>query len=129
MDLMRLKPVEGATLELLDPVTGYVLTCDEHKKPFTLTLISADSEKWQGMVNNNIDKMLDARKSGKKDNQSTSERACEMLARATTDCYIIENKVRVPCDYEELKRVYSSYKWIREQAEAFINDRANFIKS
>lgn len=129
MDLSSLKPVEGATLELLDPVTREVLTCDKDGKPFTVTLLGADSEKWQGMVNNNIEKMLDARKGGKKDNQSTSERACEMLARATTDCYIVENKKKVPCDYENLKRIYSEYKWIREQAEAFINDRANFIKS
>ena len=128
MDLLNLKPVEGSVLELLHPSTGEVITCDE-KKPFTLTLLSADSDKWQTMQKRYLEKTLSKRKSNKVDLDESGAKAIEMLARATTACYIVENKKPVKCEFDELIRVYTDYKWVREQAEAFINDRANFIKS
>ncbi len=128
MDLSNLKPVEGSVLTLLHPATNEEIVCDKGQS-FTLTLLSADSDKWQTMQKRYLEKTLSKRKSNKIDLDESGSKAIEMLARATSACYIVENGEKIECAFENLVRIYTDYKWIREQAEAFINDRANFIKS
>lgn len=127
MALLDLKPTNDAVMEVLHPLTGEVMACDKGK-PYTLTLIGADSDKYQAMLKRGLEKSY-AKKGKKVDLDDASRRGIEMLAKCVTDCRVeIEAGKFVENSFEELVKVFTEYKWLKEQAEAFIADRANFIK-
>ena len=41
---------------------------------------------------------------------------------------MIENGVDIPCTKENVRRVYDTYLFIREQVDDFIGNRRNFFK-
>lgn len=116
---------EGSVLELLHPVTSEVVR-DEKDKPFSLTLIGSDSDAFKRSMRRNVEKRMN-NKSKKVDLDSSEMDGINILASCTTDCYLILNGKKV--DAKDIAEVYKDFPWVREQAEAFINDRANFIKS
>lgn len=116
---------EGSVLELLHPVTGEVVK-DEKDKPFSLTLIGSDSDTFKRSMRRNVEKRMN-NKSKKVDLDSSEMDGINILASCTIDCYLILNGKKV--DAKDISEVYKDFPWVREQAESFINDRANFIKS
>ena len=54
----------------------------------------------------------------------------DILAKCTLswEKVVLEGK-ELPCTYENAKTVYTNFIWLREQVDAFINDRANFLES
>jgi hypothetical protein len=65
-------------------------------------------------------------------NEGVTE-AIERLVVCTKDWSFIvgngEGKTKFPCTPENAEKIYRSSKLIREQASAFINDRANFTQA
>jgi hypothetical protein len=126
---------KGALLELLHPATGEVLFDekgdDESKyKAFYLKLLGSDSDVYRSEIKRRTEKTYNSKsKSQKIDLDDAQLKGAQLLAKCTTSCYIIENGKEVKCTRDEMTRIYLTQPWIREQAEAFMSDRGNFIKS
>lgn len=129
------KANEGSILELLNPFNGEPLTDEGEKvadkdnvKPFYLKLLGADSDVYRSAMNRRLEKNLN-KKNKKVDLEESKIRAAELLAKCTTDCYLIEDGKVVACDTATMTRLYLKYPWMQEQAEAFIGDRSNLVQS
>jgi hypothetical protein len=63
--------------------------------------------------------------------RESERKACNMLAKVTTGCHLIMDGKKMKFSTEAMAELYFNpeYTWIREQVEAFIRNRANFIKS
>ena len=132
MDLSNLAVTqESKTLELLHPVDGNVVKDDEFGA-FTISLLSSDTNNYKSEFN----KLMKIAREQKNEQtaRNAEEKACEMLSKITTGCNIILDKKidKKPMKFSEkaIKDIYFDprWTWIREQVEAFIRDRANFIK-
>lgn len=129
MDLRKLDTVkaanQGATLEITHPGTGDVLD------GMTITLLGSDSDIYRKEVRKRTEQNLNNRKKQSKvDLEEAEIRGCELLAKLTKSWTgIEEGKQEVECTFDNAVRIYREYRWIREQCEAFIADRANFINT
>ena len=127
MDLSNLKASQDAqTLELLHPANGSVLELDG--KPFTISLLSSDTNNYKSEFN----KLMKAAREqkGEQTAREAEEKACGMLAKVTTGFYLVMDGKPLKFSVEAAKDLYFNpeYTWIREQVEAFIRERGNFIK-
>ena len=148
MDLAKLDTVkksnEGSKLELLHPGTGAVLTdapegaSDEqlnNAKPFYLTIHGKDSDVYKSARDKLLRKTEQEKK--RKDQKVSaadlitiiSEQTKDILIECVSDLYLIENGETIKPTKAEIKRVINSYPWMHEQAQAFLENRANFIES
>lgn len=115
----------GATLIVRHPVTGEDLK-GEDGNPMTLTLLGADSGAFKRAVSDSMKS-----NKGRKDlSIADAERSTvDMLARVTTG--MSDNwtwdKEPFPFSKENIKRLYTERPWMREQVDAFIADRSNFL--
>jgi hypothetical protein len=128
MDLSNLKATQEAQkLELLHPANGSVLELDG--KAFTIDLLSSDTNNYKSEFN----KLMKAAREqkGEQTARDAEEKACDMLAKITTGCYLVMDGKPLKFSTAAMKDLYFNpeYTWIREQVEAFIRDRGNFIKS
>jgi hypothetical protein len=128
MDLSNLKATQEARkLELLHPANGSVLELDG--KAFTIDLLSSDTNNYKSEFN----KLMKAAREqkGEQTARDAEEKACDMLAKITTGCYLVMDGKPLKFSTAAMKDLYFNpeYTWIREQVEAFIRDRGNFIKS
>lgn len=107
----------GAELELVHPATGEELG-------IFITLAGADSGQWRRAVAD-----VANRRGRKKITAEDARRdGIEIIAR----CTLSWRNVRVdgedlPCTLENAKKLYTRFNWMREQADAFCSDRANFL--
>ena len=63
------------------------------------------------------------------DAESLEREAVEVLIVCTKDWKGIgEAGADLPCTPENVRRVYSTYLWLREQVDEFVEDRGNFMK-
>lgn len=124
----------GAMLTLLHPVTGEELTdegegvSDSKKpRPLYLRLLGSDSDTYRNAIKRRYEK--NRNKMNKRIDLDDAERkAAELLAQCTTDSYLIEKGAIVEHSFSNLVNIYLTYPWIREQAETFIGERANFLE-
>ena len=125
----------GEILKVTHPATGEVLTDEGEKvgdpkniKDWFVRLLGSDSDKYR----NAIKKRFEQSQKNKNKNIGLGEaqrKGAELLAKCTTDCYIIEGDAAVKFSTDEMVRLYLKYPFLREQAEEFMADRGNFIKS
>ena len=136
MDLSKFNVTQqaeiGADLELLDP-DNEPLTYGKGKtkKPVTIKLLGTDSKIWRNK-NREFQKKRTAkmvRNRAKNVDYSVSEKeACEMLTACTLGWEGIDaNGEKLEFSTEAAFQMYMDHIWIREQADAFIADRANFF--
>jgi hypothetical protein len=129
MDLNNLDVVklanEGTVLELLHPATGELLTDEKGKEPkaFFLRLLGTDSDIFRSTLKRRVERNQN-KKSKKADLDEAELKAAELLAKCTTDCYMIENGKPVDCTKENMVRLYLKLPWLREQAEEHMTDRS-----
>lgn len=135
MDLKDLNIValanKGEVLELLHPATGEVLTDEKGKNPkaFYLRLLGSDSDAYRNSIKRRFEKTQNQQKKQKIDIDDAQIKAAELLAKCTTECYMIEDGKPIECTKSEMTRLYLKYPWMREQAEDFMGDRSNLFKS
>jgi hypothetical protein len=132
MDLSKLNSVDacdnGAVCEILHPATGEPIGAK-------ITLAGIDSQiyrKAQRALSNKRLKQLVGR--GVVNRTPTVEEfeyeTIEMLAKCTLawEGIVWEGK-ELQCNFENAKMLYTKLIWLRDQVDAFINDRANFLQN
>lgn len=145
------KANKGSVLELLacadifDEKTGDLLIsqgdvltdegekCADKKniKPLYLRLLGSDSDVYRKSLNRRIEKIQNSKnsKNNKIDLKDLEIKTAKLLAKCTTECYIIEDDKIIECTTNEMTRLYLKYPWLRDQAEEFMHDRSNLMTS
>lgn len=135
MDLSKLNVVElanaGTVCELAHPVTGETLTDEKGKEPkaFFVRLLGSDSDVYRNAIKRRFEKAQGKKGKNKVDLDDAERKAAELLAKCTTDCYMIEDGKAVDCTKSEMTRLYLKYPWLKEQAETHMADRSNLMES
>lgn len=130
---------EGRVMKLLHPVERTVLT-DDKGEPVTITLLGRDSDTFIAAENAARNRAVEQIKEGVKFSAAaTDEEGAAALARATTawsgvvQGWIDGTDDNTPAKFsqEAAKKLYlqKGVRWIRDQADKFIGDRANFLPS
>lgn len=130
MDLNSLKPVKadkGATLEILHPET------EEPIDGMTITLLGQDSAVFRKMQIAKQQAILNRMTKGKKvaelDAEKLADENIEDLVKLTVKWTGFEiNGESLPATPENFRMVYTEWPWIREQAQEFVGNRANFFR-
>ena len=139
MDLSKLNVVEkanaGTVLELVNPFDGELLTDEGEKvgdpkniKPFYLRLLGSDSDIYRNAIKRRFERSQ-GKKTKKLDLDDAQLKAAELLAKCTTECYMLEDGKVVVCTQPEMVRLYMKLPWLREQAEDHIGDRSALMTS
>lgn len=130
MDLNSLKPVKadkGATLTIVHPET------EEPIEGMTITLLGQDSAVYRKIQLAKQQAILNRMAKGKKmvdlDAEKLAEDTIDDLVKLTVKWTGFEmNGEDLPCTPENCRMVYSDWPWIREQAQEFVANRANFFR-
>jgi hypothetical protein len=116
----------GVFMPVLDPVTDEPVL-DAEDNPVGIYLISSDTKKFRSAAYKANDRLNRA-----KNADATTEDAYEMntesLARSTVSWNGIQFKGEMlECNYRNAVMLYDSLPWVREQVNAFIQDRGNYL--
>ena len=115
----------GAVMQVTHPSTG------DELEGTTITLLGQDSDIYQKEIKKRAEQSLNNRngRNKKVDLDEAKIKGAELLARLTTAWTgIAEGKTELECNFDNCVKMYLKYPWLREQVEAFITDRGNFIK-
>lgn len=130
MDLNSLKPVKadkGATLEIIHPET------EEPIDGMTITLLGQDSAVYRKMQFAKQQAILNRMAKGKKvaelDAEKLADDNIEDLVKLTVKWTGFEiNGEALAATPENFRMVYTEWPWIKEQAQEFVANRANFFR-
>lgn len=120
-----------------NPSTGTSIRDKEGKESF-LMLMSNDSAVAMARKRQSRKRLFDQVQKGKKINYSVEqaeEDDIELLVALTKDWYLVDpetgDAIDFPFNEENARTLYSSpdMVWLRDQAEAFVSERANFTKA
>lgn len=132
LDLSSLKTSEdGVPLEVRHPTTGTVLM-NGTNEPVTLVLAGADSDRAKRAERGTVNRRL--KMAGRRSSTMTAEEldsdSLEILAACTLGWsgFALEGQ-ELECNAQNAKKLYGQFPWLREQAEAFRQDRSNFLKA
>lgn len=124
------KSNDGAWLPLRDPGTFQVLL-DDLGEPVQIQLAGVDSDAYRKAQRRVTNMRLNSRRgmAPKLTAEEMEAEALDILARCTMAWTgIVENGKVLECNYENARKLYSTYPWIKDQVDAFVNDRANFLQ-
>ncbi len=131
MDLSELEPKTGATIPLRHPVTNEPL--EDSTGPLTIDIVGIDSPQFQARQRQIANKRLAT--AGNRKSKLTAE-DLEEEAIGTLAACITGWSANVALDGKPLEYSRSNAKllltrliWVREQVDAAIADRANFLKA
>lgn len=133
MDLANLTseyaPDAGHVLELRGPDDAQLFNDDG--TPMTLTLLGADSDVAVKARNANQNRRLQQGTRMKLTAEGLEADGASYLAKLTTGWNITLGGAKPDFSYEAAVKLYANPKlaFVREQADAFIADRANFLKA
>jgi hypothetical protein len=126
---LALNEVKPQTMILSHPVDGTSLYSDDGE-PISITIHSADSDKFRSVMRQFGNKRLNEKKNKKQRMEELEEVSARILAKVTVSWEnIVEEGKEITCTEENAFRLYMDYSWIREQLDEFVNDRSNFLKS
>lgn len=116
------KAEQGAELVLAHPVTGEPLDA-------VITLFGHDSAAYRNKLRDFAQQQISKGKGKPKlDLEASEKQAAELLAACTIGWkHIEEGGKAIPFSYAACVEVYRKYRWIREQVDVFVGDRANFF--
>lgn len=124
---------EGATLEVRHPTTGIVLMNGE-AKPVTLTLAGSDSDRAMKAERAALNRRFkaNANRRGTSSSMTAEELDSDTLDKLAActlgwSGFVVEGS-EVECTPANARQLYRQWPWLREQAQAFVDDRANFLK-
>jgi hypothetical protein len=102
----------------IDPVDG---------KPVTITLVGADSEVYRKSFRATINRAMAKRTRKVSTVEETEVDAINTLARCTMAWKGLAMRGQIlECNFENARMLYTTYRWIKEQVDGFVTDRANF---
>lgn len=121
----------GSTLEIRHPTTGAVLANGDGRS-VTLTLAGMDSSRAKRTERAALDRRL-KQSAGRRSAVTATDidsDSLEVLASVTLSWsgFVVDGQ-EIECTPENAKRLYKQWPWLREQAQAFVEDRANFLKA
>jgi hypothetical protein len=123
----------GAVMTVVNPVSGAVLVAED-KKPVTITLAGEDSERFKRADRANRNRRL-ARQQGARGGKISAEEMeadnLELLVAVTIDWsgLAIDGNEELSFSADNARVLYTKLPWLREQAQAFVLDRSNFLKA
>ncbi len=126
MDLMQLQTQapaeEGAILEILHPVTFAPLGVK-------LVLLGADSETYRSAQNKLVNARVQNRGArARLTAEDIEAQALNLLVAATKGWEGVEwDGAPLAFSSDNVRMVYTALPWLRDQAQDFIMDRANFL--
>lgn len=122
---------EGAKMHVKHPVTMDPLYHDD-ETPVTITLAGVDSDQFQAALQERTNRRL---KQAMRQPESEDIGAgvltdsVETLADCTLD-WNIEYEGEIPeCTPAKAREIYEALPWLKEQVDAFIRNRANYLKN
>lgn len=118
MDLLNFLPSDSAVMRLKHPATG------EEIDGIELEIFGSDSRKFRELQKEAAREILNRKRGAAVDLDDNEEKAIKRLAELTGEIRGMEEGGKPVTDAFYL---YSKYKWIREQVDTFITDRANFL--
>lgn len=130
---------KGSELHLVHPKTKMHVYADkEEKKPIKITMLGADSDVFAEFVEKSVKenrrKEVSKKLNGNKEEDfkidDMTKAICKKLATVTTgfeNLILPGDKSPLVCTYENAFNLYLKFKDIREQANEFFEDKANFI--
>jgi len=120
----------SASCPLMHPVHGTPLV-NEDGSAWTIDLVSSDSPEYKKAQQTVINRQL-KEASRKMQLKATAEQVNQDQLTILVACtkgwsgLILDGKP-LPFSTADCRKVYEEHPWIREQANSFINDRANFL--
>lgn len=106
---------------------------DKDGNPVRITLLGPDSAKYRALTRENIRRRLEKRALGAAatefDVDEVERETMEILAVCTVAWEGVNTPQgeAIPCSLENARKLYEAYPVIREQVDAFVGNRANFI--
>lgn len=98
-------------------------------KPVTITFCGRDSDAFQKSVRSRADDRMQARQRVKVTLAAMEAETVETLSDCTMawDGIVLDGEA-LPCTRANAVKLYTRFPWLREQADGFVSDRANFLK-
>ena len=130
MDLAELDaPDARADMEVRHPATNEpLLTAD--KQPVTISLLGVDSDVFRAGERKLANRRLKQGQKAKVTAEGVEAQAIGLLADCTVGWSGIEFEGAVlSFTRENAVMLYTRLRWLREQVDEFIGDRANFLKA
>lgn len=117
----------GARLEVEGP-DGVVVRNADGTAAMVITLLGADSDAFRKAQNRNLNKRL-AKRNVKMTAEELEAETIDLLAGVTVSWEGFQgiDGQPIPCNAQNAVALYTKYPFIREQADRFINERANFL--
>lgn len=111
----------GAEIAILHPVTGKELG-------ITITVIGADSERYRKNLRSLASGRLNRKNRKPMDVEEAEEEGLDLLAKATLGWKgVVVDGAEIPFSKDEAKKLYRRFPWVKEQVDAAIVDRGNFL--
>jgi hypothetical protein len=130
MDLRSLSTIapsnEGANMVLRHPVDGTPLLRDD-KEPMYIRLAGMDSEHWRRANQANFDKRAKSRQ--RVTAAIVEEDTINLFVACTLGWNIQMDGKDVDFTEGHVRGFYTEFTWAREQADNFVADRANFLRT
>jgi hypothetical protein len=120
---------DGAVLEIRHPTSGAVLSNGDGRA-VTLTLAGMDSQRARKAERQATNRRL--RMGGRRAISVTADEldndSLDLLAACTLawSGFAVDGS-ELECNAENARRLYRQFPWLREQAQQYIDDRANFL--
>lgn len=119
---------EGAVLELRLPSGAPMLTDD--KKPVTITLLGHDADVVTELANEQANRHFRQGLGAKITAEGALANEIELLVKATVSWSgLVFEGEELKCTPDNARRIYRDFPFIRDQARAFMSDRANFYRA
>lgn len=122
----------GAKMEVVHPTTGAVLLQSDGK-PISVMLAGEDSDRYRKADRRISNRRLATASTGRRV-RATAEGIEADRLEVLVACTISWEGIgfdggEKECTPESAREAYKKLPWLREQADAFIVDRANFLKA
>lgn len=121
----------GAVMTVRHPVSDAVLEGTDGQA-ITITLAGSDSERFRKVQRASTNRRLKTQSSRR--GQVTSEEleadSLETLAACTISWRgLVVDGEALECNAANARKAYKRLPWLKEQVDAFVGDRANFLKA
>jgi hypothetical protein len=131
MNIFDFELEQSAVMTVRHIATGQPLL-DKEGKPITLTLAGKDSDRFRVAQEEQREfRLRKALQTGQERPTLADVRAetIDLIAACTISWTIMVDGEPYPCTRDNVREVYRRLPWLVDQADAFISDRANFLKA